>query len=299
LSLVVGFAASCSAAPGAGWPLPEPAALHARSLQTLHEGLRAGSRWIKVHAAEDLIALGRPQEAAAVFEPERTAHDTEPQYRIGIWRVLAQAADSPAGRDPWVAKIRQAFLEPAGPDQGHALESLGKLGYQVRPSGDEAFTRALASTNAEIVALARWVLANGRGPAQEQALVGALADPDARTRGLTAYALTYQPRITEASLARLATAIRQEPADSSARVFLLSAGVTHARAGQQTEYKAALVAYAAGTPRQKCEVGAGLARCGAAADLPQLWQLLQDSDLDVRVAAAHAILQLERRPAPR
>ena len=210
--------------------------------------------------------------------------------------MLAQAADTKKQRAQWVSKIRDAFLEPAGPDQGHALESLGKLGYTVRSHGDEAFFRAVESTDAETAALARWVVANTGGKTEEEGLVALLADANSRIRGLAAYALTYFSKVRAASLAKLVAAAEKEPADSSARVYLLSAGVTHARANRQKEFKAALLQYAsAGAPRQKCEVCAGLAKCGSKEDLPLLKQLLEDSDLDVRVAAANAILHIDRR----
>src|SRR4051812_1691055 len=113
---------------------PVDAALRDRAARVLHDALASGARWIEVHAAEALIAAGggdadRDQVRGA-FERELAAHGSEPEYRIGIWRVLAQAA--PGDRDAWVRRIADAFLDAAGPDRLHASESLGKLGYRPR-----------------------------------------------------------------------------------------------------------------------------------------------------------------------
>ena len=48
-----------------------------------------------------------------------------PQYRVGIWRVLAQAASAQEERKQYIEKIHNAYLQ--GPDQLHALETLAKL----------------------------------------------------------------------------------------------------------------------------------------------------------------------------
>src|SRR4051812_21748057 len=72
--------------------------LRDQSVAVLRETLARQSRWVKVHAAEYLLELSYPQEIQAAFAAEREAHETEPQYRIGIWRVLARAATSATER---------------------------------------------------------------------------------------------------------------------------------------------------------------------------------------------------------
>ena len=48
--------------------------------------------WVKVHAAEYLLWLDCPGGVKETFTKELELHSDEPQYRIGIWRVLGRAA---------------------------------------------------------------------------------------------------------------------------------------------------------------------------------------------------------------
>src|SRR5436190_22221225 len=66
--------------------------LRQKELQVLRTALEREERWSKVHAAEFLLSLDYPQGVAQIFERELASRGDEPEYRIGIWRVLAQAA---------------------------------------------------------------------------------------------------------------------------------------------------------------------------------------------------------------
>ena len=79
--------------------------LRPQALRVLRTAMESEQRWIKVHAAEALLSLNEPRDVARTFEIELAANGGEPQYRIGIWRVLAQAARSDRQREPWIAKI--------------------------------------------------------------------------------------------------------------------------------------------------------------------------------------------------
>ena len=52
---------------------------------------------------------------------EGRAHGKEPEYRIGIWRVLAKATYDPQERRQWTSRIRDVFLDTNAPDRLHAL----------------------------------------------------------------------------------------------------------------------------------------------------------------------------------
>jgi len=101
--------------------------LRERAVKTLRDAMDTEPRWVKVHAAEHLLSLGYPQEVASTFMRELEAFENEPEYRIGIWRVLARAAISPEERESWVSKIKSAYLNEEGPDRLHASETLAKL----------------------------------------------------------------------------------------------------------------------------------------------------------------------------
>ena len=153
--LLLTIALGASTAPGA---VDEP--LRAQAVQVLRTSLDQESRWGKVHAAEALLATGNGDGVARAFERELTSHGEEKEYRIGIWRVLAQAAASEPQRGPWVRKIVAAFLDTAGPNRLHAAEALGKLGYG--PIGREAGAFELAARvgRGPLAVDAQWVLVN-------------------------------------------------------------------------------------------------------------------------------------------
>jgi len=89
-------------------------------------------RWIKVHAAEFLI--WESQSVPAVreeFLKENERFGDIPQYRIGIWRVLAQAALNDQERAVWVNKIAEVYANENNTDRLHAIESLAKLQHSI------------------------------------------------------------------------------------------------------------------------------------------------------------------------
>ena len=269
--------------------------LRAQAVQVLRTSLDRESRWSKVHAAEALLATGNGDGVARVFENELAAHGAEKEYRIGIWRVLAQAASSEAQRAPWVQKIVAAFLDTAGPDRLHAAETLGKLGYG--PIGREAsaFELAARAGRGSLAADAQWVLVN-RTPRRATMLVKMLQSDDRGTRNDAAYALRHLSLLSTVSRAALAAAANKSRAGDGERVTLLSATFVHAGQNQQARFKTELLKYlAAGTNDEKIEVCAALAANGVNADVPRLAALLTSPTADVRIAAAHAILKIDKR----
>ena len=109
--------------------------LRGQAVDVLRQTLNREPRWIKVHAAEFLLALDHPQGVSEAFAKELDISDDVPEYRIGIWRVLSRAAIQEEQRSEWIAKIRDVFLDEEAPDRLHAAETLGKLGYTVPEQG--------------------------------------------------------------------------------------------------------------------------------------------------------------------
>ena len=85
---------------------PPDEALRARALGVLRGAVAAEERWVKVHAAEALLVAGDGEadrgEVALAFDRELAAKGSEPRYRIGVWRVLAEAARDDHSREPSV-----------------------------------------------------------------------------------------------------------------------------------------------------------------------------------------------------
>ena len=270
--------------------------LRERAIATLRGVMAAQERWVKVHAAEFLLALGYPEGVREAFETELAAHSEEPEYRIGIWRVLARASYRPEQREEWIVKIRDAFLDAEGPDRIHAAETLGKLSYAPPPDERERFEQAAASDDARLAALAVWPLVNA-GAIDEPDLEAMLGPADQEKLRLTGYMLRFQARLSAGLVEKLAEAARREPEDSSARVYLTSAAFRHAIGAESAnDLRHTLLAYLKeGDKPQKYEAAMALSIRGDTGDLPALVAALEDPEADVRSAAAHAILQLERR----
>jgi hypothetical protein len=272
------------------------AALQQKSLSILRNALTSEARWIKVHAAEALLAAGEREAVSREFERELAAHGGEPEYRIGIWRVLAQAASRPPQRDRWVRRIVDAFLDEAGRDRLHASETLGKLAYRVRAGERGAFERAARGEAGPLAANALWVLANNRRPGAEARLAALLRARDAATRSAAAYAVRYLAAIARPTWRELSTAVRDERTDDIVRSSLAAAAFVHAPASEKAAFAAILGQQArTGTVDMKSEVCGALAMAGTSADESILTSLLDDGNIDVRIGAARAIVQIGRR----
>ncbi|MBZ5558999.1 MAG: HEAT repeat domain-containing protein [Acidobacteriia bacterium] len=274
--------------------------LSSRALRVLRDALDKEDRWIKVHAAEALLAVGRPDGVLRAFESELTSKGAEAKYRIGIWRVLAQST-SEHEREQWVGKILTAFLDTDGPDRLHAAETLAKLGYHARGREADAFEIVARTRRGSLAVDAQWVLVNS-GPGNnvngEMRLAELLDSDDDGTRDDAAYAIRHLPKLSSAAWEKLAAAAKREPAHSGVRANLMSAAFLHAPPGenaQKASFKAELVKYAqSGTTDEKFEACAVLGQAGESDVLPLLAGLLESHDPDVRVGAAQAILRIGR-----
>lgn len=279
----------CCAAGADAAPAVSPE-VHARSLAVLHEALAEGKVWVKVHAAESLLWTGNPEGVRDLFLKEAVA--PEPFYRIGVWRVLAQATSDPAERKMYTEKIAAVLLDKKAEDRGHAAETLGKLGYS---SHDPEIVRMAQVETGSTLPLVRWVLANSGDAKDEAALAELLTSDNVDTRGCAAYALRFFKTIRPETYAQLAAAAGKEPADSTHRINMLSPWYLHAPEADRPAIHAKLLEYAErGTKDDKREMCAALGRVPNAGDLPILVRLLDDPDLDARSGAAEAVLRVER-----
>jgi len=267
-----------------------PAQPQARCLAVLHQALSEGKVWVKVHAAESLLWTGHPEGVRDIFlEEEKTAG---PQYRIGVWRVLAQAAPDEQARKQYVDKITAVFFDLKASDRLHASETLGKLGYT---SHDPEVLRVAEKGEKSFQSMARWIMANSGDAKDEAYLAELLTSEDPETRSCSAYALRFLKTIRPETYAKLKAAAEKEPHDSQQRALILSPAYLHAPEADKTSIHAQLIQYAdTGTKDDKREVCAALGRRPNPEDLPILTRLLDDPDLDAQAGAAEAILRIAR-----
>jgi solute:Na+ symporter, SSS family len=295
-SAVVGLPSVKAGGTGSSMPAEGNDALQQRALILLRDSLQREDRWIKVHAAESLLSLGQSQEVRQAFELELASKGGEPKYRIGIWRVLAQAAPDVAEREQWIGKIRAAFLDPTGPDRLHAAESMAKLGYQVQAREADAFKLIAETGSGPLAVNTRWILANSGASNEQLSLVKLLESKEADTRFDTAYAFRNLPHLSAPAREKLLSALINEPTNSNDRIYMISAALVHAPPDQQKHIKVELLSHVkTGDQSVKYEICATLAKVGQKEDLPLLSSLLDDTNSDVRVGAAGAVLRIERR----
>lgn len=279
---------ACGGAVAENEPPMVPKKLENRALDVLRDALANGREWVKVHAAESLVWTGHPERVHETFLKELDG--AGPKYRIGVWRVLAQAAAKDDERRMYLAKIVDAFLDEDGPDRLHAVETLGKLGYTGRP---KELVRVAREETGSFQAYARWVLANSGAEADEAALAALLESEEAGVRGCAAYAFRFFERLRPPSCAKLQAAAERVPRDSGERVYLLSAYCVHAPEDARPRAKTELASYAEnGGNGEKREACCAFGRVPSLEDVPLLRRLLEDEEMDVRAGAAEALLRI-------
>lgn len=277
--------------------------LRENSIRTLRDVLEKEDRWVKVHAAEFLLELDYRDGVEATFLQELDRYGEEPEYRIGIWRVLAKATYDPKAKARWISRIREVFLDPDAPDRLHAVETLAKLGVTVAAGTEspqaraerDVFERAAAGGDA-MAPFARWVLVNSDPNHDDAPLGKLLAADDARIRGLAAYAIRHLPAISANTQKALTSAADAEPEDSEWRVHLACAMAVHGPEDSRDTWAKELRRYAAsGETSRRYQACQTLARLATADDLELLTRCLGASEADVRSAAAYVILRVGRR----
>jgi len=308
------------------------AELRERAVRTMRDVLANEDRWVKVHAAEFLLALEYPEGVEEEFVKELERHEEKAEYRIGIWRVLAKATYDPPQKSRWVHEIRDVFLDAKAPDRLHAVETLAKLGYKVpvAPSEEEiedlqrklnecvnkserralkdqiaaakqkqaerkTFERA-ARAEDKIAAFARWVMVTSDPKHDDSSLRKLLASSVDDVPGLAAYAIRHLPTVSPATQKALAVAGTAEPQESPWRVHFVCAMAVYAPADVRDDWIEELRKYAKeGNPGAKYQACQTLAQVASQNDLALLVGGLEDADADVRSAAAYAVLRVGRR----
>jgi SSS family solute:Na+ symporter len=259
----------------------------ARCRDILVRALQDDSPWIRVHAAEALIALKQTGPALAAFRAK--ADTTEPRYRIVVWRVLAQAEPDAAQRSQYVERIRAALMDPSAPDHAHAMEALAKLHEPAADDAERKRIQDVADAKSQISPFAVWRLANANDATAIERLVVLLHADDAITRSRAAYVLSRLQPLPDTATQAVTATLDKEPADSPARIMLRAAQGGDAVREMAKDTKVA--------PSGRYFAAMNLADNGTGGDYAILDALLNDPDSDVRVGAAYATLKIDARAA--
>jgi len=302
-----------------------PDSLVQASQRELQDVLKKQSEWVKVHAAEYLLWAGIGDGVREEFLAEEKQFGQQALYRIGIWRVLAQAAPTEPEREKWISLIQQAFQDTIGPDRIHAAETLAKL--RVPPASYTAgLTRqAIDSNNPALSLYTRWSAAfysSDSLSGTRQYFLDGIGNKKngAIFRRMGAYILRHLGALSRSQWTHLAQMALSELESSDARTYLLSAAFVKAPAEEEssksfnTVREKLLRARIAPSKGDRSEMAMALAERGELRDLPVLIALLKnqnplffpkdispekrqlDADnADVRAAAAYAILKIQAR----
>lgn len=276
-------------------PLAQPH--HERAIAAMRETLHKGQRFAKVHAAEYLLSLGCGDGVQEIFSCELQSHGAEPEYRIGIWRVLARAAKDDRQCDEWMRKIRDVLFDPKSPDQACAAETLAKRRYRVPDSEIHAVEEIAKTATNTMIAYVSCILANAGRPHAEARLAELLTSPDAEVRLTAAYSMRHLPSLSSAAKQKLQAAAQREPRSSTARIYMVQALAVHLLPNVDPKVKAELAEFVLhGKSDDKVDACQVFAMIADRSDWPLLNQLLEDPNPDLRATAGYAILRSEIRP---
>lgn len=261
--------------------------------QLEHE-MATNTQWLRIHAAEGLLDNGESiRKVFQQFHPE--ADTATAPYRIGVWRVLARSTTG-AEREPYIGRIRAAMHDPQAIDRISAAESLGKLNAASR-SDRELIRDWLKTADPGTAPFPTWLLvlsSDGSERAKDEATLAAFAsspDPVARLRA--GFALGRLKTLSSSSVNLIRKQLSNEPKDSIARVYLITALLFHTTDSvESAQLEKELSQYAHGKANEQLELGIVTGLRGKKEGLTLLAPLLNDPEPDARIGAANGILKL-------
>lgn len=285
---------------------PVSDALRDQCLAELRSLLRTENEWIKVHAAEYLLWIGEPAGVQEVYMDELQKFSTKAPYRIGIWRVLAQAAATPDEKKKWTDQIAAAFKDPNGSDRIHAAETLAKLGISPTTVDAEATRKAIAGENRPLSLYTLWgaTLSDAKtAPANRRKFLDLALNrqEEVAPRKLGAFIIRRLGGLSAAEWKQLAEAALSESVSSAVQLNLVHAALVTASAAaiRSEPYRLLrikmLAAQQSPAVGDQLELTTALAETGIPADVAVLTPMLKHENADVRAGAAYAILKINAK----
>ena len=278
--------------------LPQTRQIPVMPFDVIRNVLLHDQGWPKVHAAEYLIWLHHPEGVQEIFKKEWKAHGNEPRYRIGIWRVLGQAAGNEVERDKWLDKIRGRFgkfsTTRSATRRGNAHETpLSTLCRRCKNCEDDC--RSFPKRTHGIIF--NVFIGFGR-EAGCRGTVGQLFAISQRPNSLDSglrdaiLAVSLGRHITKTSKSRKMRATRPLPA----RINVVSALAIHSFPKIDRDWTIELIdCMKHGNDEDKIDAGQALALVGDTSDITQLKPLLNSLNRDFGSTVAYAILRIGQR----
>lgn len=258
----------------------------------LRDVMASDESWVKIHAAEALLAGG--DTAFVRAEMQRLAQvGGAPVYRVGIQRVLARTSATLPERNAAIGEVEKILLNPASPDRSQALETLCKLRHRVSGPALAVAKEFAAGADSPLRGVAWWALVLAGEPGALESLTGLLRSPEPGARLAAAYGLRLMREKSPTALTALATAAAQEPVASRAYPYILCAAFAlDADPAQRATWRKALermLADPAATDDTRFEICQTLAGRVSAPERADVARLLKSPGNDTRVGAALVI----------
>ncbi|MCK9508535.1 MAG: hypothetical protein M0Q54_08855 [Pigmentiphaga sp.] len=202
-----------------------------KAVDILQNNMRTQQEWIKVHAAEFLLWSGYFKGVKEEFLKEEQLHGDKSPYRIGIWRVLAQA--DPEQKELWIDKIRQAYLDENGADRLHAIETLAKLAISAFDESTKVSDVLSVGTLDNFTVYKLWNFAYSSEDnfkiVQDSLLRFSISgNQEFLVGAISAYALKKMGNLDDVSWKLLAESALAETTDTPIRANLLNAAIVTA-----------------------------------------------------------------------
>lgn len=283
------------------------------AIQILQSNLITQSEWVKVHSAEFLLWTGHPEGIKDVFLEEEKKFGQESPYRIGIWRVLAQAETKPEEKEKWIQKILQAFTDENGKDRVHAAETLAKLRISPLKNYPDITRRAMVAENKYLSLYTRWsncyTSLDSLSIVCDSFLEVMLSKEENITyKSLAAYVIRQLDILDKGQWNLIAQSALSEPKDSDIRINLLNtAFVCVDKEMVQSDlfkqvYKEFLEYKNITDNNIRIKLADGLAENGQPEDITLLSSFLKTNgssvdpiSADLRTFASYAILKISNR----
>jgi len=287
--------------------------LKEEAVNILRKILNEQQEWVKVHAAEFLIWSGHPEGVKDAYLKELERFREKPQYRIGIWRVLAQLSNGDEAAR-YKAQIVNAFLDTAGCDRIHAIETMAKLKISPLPLYPDVTHAALQSDVRSLSAYTHWAVAytsKDSAKAAEKYFLGRLLDAneDILQRRVAAYVLRNSGELDVADWNALSDMALALADDVEGKVSFLNAALLTAPQEMKTSETCnhifnRFIAFSNKKDKGiRMDIAAGLAVAGGKVHLSLLRDWMRNADptgiaaddADVQASAAYAVLQVCKR----
>lgn len=285
-----------------------------KATHQLREVLNKEQMWVKVHAAEYLLWSGLDTGTVRkVFLTEEKLHSTEPKYRVGIQRVLAQTQEDTIKRNERIKKILAIFGNLHAPDRIHATETLAKLKTSPFANYPEVTAAALQDANPIMQTYTLWASSFTSADVEKannnKFKKMALTNPDSTIRKISAYIL-QKSKVFDANEWKLfATKALEASPTSGLKNSLLNTSFITYPGGNDKTFELIRTEMKKGwnatfSAQQLIEMAQALAERGICKELPILDSIMNNKNVgklydpesaigaDVRAAAAYAILKI-------